>query len=90
MGKSIENNIKTSLSNKEGVFLDNTDVTMNEVERWQSLYEISKHLGVSKDTIRIWIKKETIPFHKIGRQYKFRISEVDAWVESGQSANADK
>lgn len=74
----------------EGHFLDSTDVTMNEIERWLSLEEISKHLGVSKDTIRIWIKKETIPFHKIGRQYKFRISEVDDWVESGQSANADK
>ena len=70
--------------------MDSTDVTINEIERWQSLDEISKHLGVSKDTIRIWIKKETIPFHKIGRQYKFRVSEVDAWVESGQSANADK
>lgn len=66
------------------------DIRINEVERWQSLEEISKHLGVSKDTIRLWIKKETIPFHKIGRQYKFRISEVDAWVESGQSADADK
>lgn len=63
---------------------------MDIVERWLSLEEIAIHLGVSKDTIRIWIKKETIPFHKIGRQYKFRISEVDAWVESGQSANADK
>ena len=61
--------------------MDNTDVKMKKVERWKSLDEISKHLGVSKDTI---------PFHKIGRQYKFRISEVDAWVESGQSANADK
>lgn len=63
---------------------------MDVVERWMSLEEISTHLGVSKDTIRIWIKKDTIPFHKIGRQYKFRVSEVDAWVESGQSANADK
>ena len=63
---------------------------MDVVERWMSLEEISTHLGVSKDTIRIWIKKETIPFHKIGRQYKFRVSEVEAWVESGQSANADK
>jgi len=63
---------------------------MNEIERWMSLEEIAKHLGVSKDTIRIWIKKETIPYHKVGRKYKFRISEVDAWVESGQSADADK
>ncbi|MEY8763163.1 MULTISPECIES: helix-turn-helix domain-containing protein [Clostridium] len=62
----------------------------NESERWISLEEISKHLGVSKDTIRLWIKKNTIPFHKVGRQYKFRLSEVNAWVESGQSADADK
>lgn len=63
---------------------------MDDIERWYSLDEISKHLGVSKDTIRAWIRKETIPFHKLGRQYKFRISEVDAWIESGESANADK
>ena len=62
----------------------------NNTERWSNLEEIANHIGVSKDTIRSWIKKETIPHHKIGRQYKFKISEVDAWVESGQSADADK
>lgn len=62
---------------------------MSDIERWFSLEEISKHLGVSKDTIRTWIKKGTIPFYKVGRQYKFKVSEVDAWVESGQSADAD-
>ena len=66
------------------------DIKMTDVERWLSLEEISKHVGCSKDTIRAWIKKDTIPFHKVGRQYKFRLSEVDAWIESGESANADK
>jgi excisionase family DNA binding protein len=60
------------------------------VERWLSLEEISKHVGCSKDTIRAWIKKDAIPFHKVGRQYKFRLSEVDSWIESGASAEADK
>ena len=63
---------------------------MIDVERWLSLEEISKHVGCSKDTIRAWIKKDTIPFHKVGRQYKFRLSEVDSWIESGASADADK
>lgn len=63
---------------------------MIDVERWLSLEEISKHVGCSKDTIRAWIKKDTIPFHKVGRQYKFRVSEVDAWIKSGASADADK
>ncbi len=61
-----------------------------EVERWYSLEEIAKHLGVSKDTIRAWIKKETIPHYKVGRQYKFKLSEVNEWIESGKSADADK
>lgn len=63
---------------------------INDVERWLSLEEIAKHVGCSKDTIRAWIKKGTIPYHKVGRMYKFKISEVDAWIESGQSADADK
>lgn len=63
---------------------------MSEVERWVSLEDIAGHLDVSKDTISAWIKKGTIPYHKVGRQYKFRVSEVDAWVESGESADADK
>ena len=63
---------------------------MEDIERWYNLEEIAKHLGVSKDTIRSYIKKGNIPYYKVGRQYKFKLSEVDAWVESGQSADADK
>ena len=66
------------------------DSKVNAVEHWLSLEEISKHVGCSKDTIRSWVKKDTIPFHKVGRLYKFRVSEVDAWIESGASADADK
>ena len=61
----------------------------NEPERWLSVDEIAEHLGVSKDTVRKWIKKESIPFHKIGKLYKFKISEVDEWVDSGKSADID-
>ena len=74
----------------EGVLLDTNMAYINDVERLLSLEEISKHVGCSKDTIRAWIKKDTIPYHKVGRMYKFKISEVDAWIESGQSADADK
>lgn len=63
---------------------------MDNLERWLSLEEIANHIGCSKDTIRNWIKKDTIPYHKVGRMYKFKISEVDAWIQSGQSADADK
>ena len=61
----------------------------NEPEKWSNLEEVAEHLGESKDTIRAWIKKNVIPYHRVGRQYKFRLSEVDAWVESGESAKIE-
>ncbi len=57
-----------------------------EIEKWVGLEEIADHMGISKDTIRNYIKKEQIPYYRIGKQYKFKISEIDAWIESGKSA----
>ena len=55
-------------------------------EKWTSLEETAEYLGVNKDTIRNWIKKKNMPAQKIGRQWKFKLSEVDDWVKSGKSA----
>lgn len=60
---------------------------MSEInEKWSSLEETAEYLGVTKDTIRSWIKKTDIPAHKVGRLWKFKFSEVDEWVKSGKSA----
>lgn len=59
----------------------------NEAENWVTIDEVAEHLKVHKDTIRIWIKKKAFPANKIGKQWRFRLSEVDAWVESGKSAD---
>ena len=56
------------------------------IDKWCSLEETAKYLGVTKDTIRNWIKKTDIPAHKIGRLWKFKLTEVDEWVKSGKSA----
>ena len=58
-----------------------------DIEKWVNLEEIAEHMGLSKDTIRNYIKKQQIPYHKIGKQHKFKISEIDAWIESGKSAS---
>ena len=59
---------------------------MSEYDGWVGIDEIAKYLGVNKDTIRNWIKKKELPACKIGRQWKFKKDEVDAWVKSGKSA----
>lgn len=56
-------------------------------EPWISVVAIAKHLGVSKETVYRWLDREKIPAHRIGKLWKFKISEVDHWVRSG-GANA--
>lgn len=55
---------------------------------WISIDEAAKYMDVKTRTVRSWIKKENsdIPAHKIGKQWKFKMSELDAWVKSGKSA----
>jgi excisionase family DNA binding protein len=64
---------------------------MNEIpaERWVSTKEISLHLGVNKDTVHKWIRNQNIPCHRIGKLWKFKISEVDEWVKNGMASNID-
>ena len=57
-----------------------------ENEKWSGIEEIAGHLQVHKDTIRLWIKKGEIPAHKVGKLWRFKISEVDGWIQSGKSA----
>ena len=53
---------------------------MQDVERWVSMEEICMHLGASRDTVKKMIIKQNMPAYKIDRKWKFKISEVDAWM----------
>ena len=56
-------------------------------EKWISLEEAAEHLGIKPVTIRVWIRNNKgVPARKIGKQWKFKRSELDAWVKSGKSA----
>lgn len=54
-------------------------------DRWVSVQEIAHYLGISKETVYRWLEAKKIPAHKIGRQWKFKISEIDIWVKNGES-----
>jgi len=52
-------------------------------EPWLTRQEIARHLQVSEDTLMRWVQDRAMPAHKLGRQWRFKASEVDAWVVAG-------
>lgn len=59
----------------------------NVNEKWVGIDDAAEYLGIKPVTIRDWIRKgKDIPAHKIGKQWKFKLSELDSWVKSGHSA----
>ena len=59
-------------------------------EPWVSLEEIAQHLAVSQDTVHRWIRSRGLPAHKVGRIWRFKVSEVDQWVRDGHADDQEK
>ena len=58
-------------------------------EPWLSADDIAVHLGVTKETVYVWIADKGMPAHKIGRLWKFQVSEVDEWVRRAGASDTD-
>ena len=59
-------------------------------EPWVSVGQIAEHLGVTRDSIHRWIDRKGLPAHRVGRLWKFQVSEVDEWVRAGGADEAEK
>ena len=62
---------------------------MSEQEPWASVEDVAKHRGIARDTVYRWIESKALPAHKIGRLWKFKLSEVDEWVRSGGASETE-
>jgi excisionase family DNA binding protein len=60
--------------------------TDSAIEQWVSVEQIASHLNVRALTIYKWLERKKMPAHKVGRLWRFKISEVDAWVRKGGAA----
>ena len=52
-------------------------------EAWVSVDAVARHLSVAKDSIYRWIEHRRLPAHRVGRLWKFKLSQIDEWVRAG-------
>lgn len=57
-------------------------------EPWVSVDQVASHLGIARDTVYRWIEAKSLPAQRVGRLWKFKLSDVDRWVMDGMAAEA--
>jgi excisionase family DNA binding protein len=55
-------------------------IEMAAEERWVGVDDVATHLGVAKDSVYRWIEEQGLPAHRVGRLFRFKLSEIDNWV----------
>lgn len=48
-----------------------------------SVDDIAARLRVAKGSVYRWIDKKGLPAYRMGRLWKFEVSEIDEWVRRG-------
>ena len=51
-------------------------------ERWLTLQEAAAHLNVSRSWLYQKGKSAGVPRAKLGNKYRYKASELDAWVQA--------
>lgn len=60
------------------------------IEKWSTMKEVQEYLGVGRESIMQWINKRNMPAYKVGRLWKFKLSEIDEWIRSGGAAESSR
>jgi PTS system nitrogen regulatory IIA component len=51
-------------------------------DQLMSVRDLADYLQVDMSTVYLWSQRGQIPAMKVGRMWRYRRSEIDAWLES--------
>ena len=51
------------------------------METYLTIEELAEYLKLADQTIRRWVLNREIPFHKIHKAVRFRLSEIEKWID---------
>jgi excisionase family DNA binding protein len=60
------------------------------VETYFRTKELSGYLKIPEQSIRRWVLNNEIPFHRIHSVIRYRLSEIETWVEEREKRKEKK
>ena len=58
-------------------------------EGWVGVEEVAAHLRVAQASIYRWVESQGFPAPRVGRLFRFKLSEVDEWVKDSGADDSD-
>lgn len=61
-------------------------------EKLLNTSEASQYLGVTRDTLAVWrtTRRYELPYIKVGRLVKYRLSDLDNWLNQRTKEKSDE
>ena len=53
------------------------------METYLTIEEMAEYLKLAEQTIRKWVLNREIPYRKIKKVIRFRVSEIEKWIDDG-------
>jgi excisionase family DNA binding protein len=53
------------------------------VETYLTIAELAEYIKLSEQTVRRYVLNKTVPYHKIHKAVRFRVSEIEKWINGG-------
>jgi excisionase family DNA binding protein len=53
------------------------------METYLTIAELAEYIKLSEQTVRRYVLNRTVPYHKIQKAVRFRVSEIEEWIDGG-------
>jgi excisionase family DNA binding protein len=60
------------------------------METYLTISELAEYIKLSEQTVRRYVLNREIPYHKIRKVIRFRVSEIEKWIDGRGLAGAVK
>lgn len=67
-------------------------ISASQKDKWMSVSDLCEYLPdhPCRNTVYIWVSRRRIPFYKHSKHLYFRLSEIDAWIQSKRRMTFDE
>jgi excisionase family DNA binding protein len=72
------------------IFLSSKGAEGGGMETYLTIAELAECIKLSEQTVRRYVLNKTVPYHKIQKVVRFRVSEIEKWIEAGGLGGAVK